>query len=146
MFRGCSSIISSPELPAMEATRGCYANMFRDCVSLTEPPRLPATKVDALCYQGMFMGCTSLVKLTFLPATTLATGCYVDMFRGCTSLFVSEFAGNHPWAFFIPHGSYGDGDPRAVEDMFSETANSVIYGMNIFVSINTMYHAKNRPV
>jgi len=46
--------------------------MFRGCTSLITAPELPATTLTNYGYQGMFGGCTSLTKAPDLPATTLA--------------------------------------------------------------------------
>lgn len=86
MFGGCTSITVAPELPATIAEDGCYSNMFRECTSLTTAPELPATTAGNYCYQGMFYGCTSLTTAPELPATTAKNYCYYSMFNGCTSL------------------------------------------------------------
>ena len=64
----------------------CYNSMFRGCTSLVQAPELPATTLAGYCYGYMFYGCTSLVQAPLLPATTLASSCYRNMFYGCTSL------------------------------------------------------------
>ena len=86
MFQGCTSLISAPELPATTLTNNCYQNMFQGCTSLTQAPALPATTLANNCYQYMFQGCTSLISAPELPATTLTNNCYQSMFQGCTSL------------------------------------------------------------
>ena len=86
MFRGCTSLISAPELPATTLAKNCYKNMFQGCTSLISAPELPATTLTNNCYQNMFQGCTSLTQAPALPATTLANNCYQYMFQGCTSL------------------------------------------------------------
>jgi len=63
-----------------------YTSMFRGCTSLVTAPELPATTLATSCYNAMFFGCTSLVTAPELPATTLATNCYYAMFYNCTSL------------------------------------------------------------
>ena len=86
MFRGCTSLIKTPTLPATRLISGCYYSMFAYCTSLTTAPELPATTLIAYCYTSMFEGCTSLTTIPKLPSTLLFKGCYKDMFRGCTSL------------------------------------------------------------
>ena len=86
MFSGCTSLTTAPELPATTLASNCYSNMFEDCSSLTTAPALPATTLASNCYRYMFMRCTSLTTAPELPATTLANECYRDMFNGCTSL------------------------------------------------------------
>lgn len=95
--RGSGALVSAPELPATDLTRGCYACMFYKCTSLAEAPELPSTDISSSCYDSMFYGCTSLTKApTVLPATTnmytvgdttyVTTANYSRMFYGCTSL------------------------------------------------------------
>jgi hypothetical protein len=60
--------------------------MFRKCTSLTTTPVLPATTLEDNCYSGMFRECTGLTTAPVLPATTLVSACYYQMFRDCTHL------------------------------------------------------------
>ena len=87
MFQGCTSLTTPPELPAATLVNQCYAHMFRDCTSLTQAPELPATTLAGSCYLFMFKDCTSLTNgPSVLPATNLPGYCYIGMFAGCTSL------------------------------------------------------------
>ena len=86
MFYGCTSLVKAPVLPATKLASSCYENMFEGCTSLTEAPVLPATTLDYYCYRFMFKGCRSLTKAPELPATSLSNNCYASMFDGCTSL------------------------------------------------------------
>ena len=86
MFRGCTSLVTAPTLPATTLANFCYSNMFQYCTNLVNAPELPATTLADYCYEGMFYGCTSLTSAPELPATTLAERCYEYMFYGCTSL------------------------------------------------------------
>ena len=86
MFHGCTSLTSTPELPATTLAQYCYAYMFRGCTALTVAPELPATTLANYCYGFMFYKCTSLTTAPALPATVLANACYDYMFRECTSL------------------------------------------------------------
>jgi hypothetical protein len=95
MFYGCTSLTTTPELPATTLTEQCYNSMFRGCTSLTITPALPATTLTKGCYQRMFYGCTSLTTAPALPATTLTDYCYQGMFYGCNSLnSVTTYAQN----------------------------------------------------
>ena len=89
MFTNCSSLITSPELPATTLANGCYQSMFRNCSSLTTAPQLSATTLAENCYQYMFGNCSSLTEAPSLPATTLAVGCYREMFYGCEKLIIA---------------------------------------------------------
>ena len=86
MFSGCSKLVQAPELPATTLAESCYLLMFNYCTSLTKAPELPATTCQFNCYQRMFSGCSSLVQAPELPATTLADSCYDSMFIGCDVL------------------------------------------------------------
>ena len=86
MFKGCTSLVSAPELPATTLANDCYSLMFQGCTSLVSAPSLPATTLASQCYSSMFSGCTALVAAPSLPATTLASQCYSNMFQSCTSL------------------------------------------------------------
>lgn len=86
MFYGCTSLITTPKLPATDLANTCYSYMFRDCTSLTTAPELPATTLANYCYRFMFFGCIRLTTAPVLPATTLANYCYEGMFQGCTRL------------------------------------------------------------
>ena len=88
MFNGCTSLTSTPNLPATTLTSYCYQGMFTSCWSLTSTPNLPATTSTNYCYNNMFYGCTGLttVPANLLPAKTLATNCYANMFQDCTGL------------------------------------------------------------
>ena len=86
LFKGCTSLVQAPELPATTLAEFCYDSMFFGCTLLAQAPALPATSLEDGCYQLMFENCTSLVQAPTLPATSLAYECYKYMFFGCTSL------------------------------------------------------------
>jgi hypothetical protein len=86
MFKGCTSLVTAPALPATKLAGACYDGMFYGCSSLVTAPELPATKLAGYCYSDMFEGCTSLVNAPELPAETLVDYCYQYMFKGCSNL------------------------------------------------------------
>ena len=86
LFSSCNSLITAPELPAMNLTAWCYISMFGNCTALTIAPELPATTLASSCYSGMFMYCETLTAAPELPATTLVSSCYSYMFQNCTAL------------------------------------------------------------
>ena len=87
LFKGCSNLTSTPELPSANLDTRSYYRMFQGCTSLTTPPELPATTLASECYLFMFKDCTSLTNgPSVLPATNLPGYCYIGMFAGCTSL------------------------------------------------------------
>ena len=92
MFRGCSNLLTAPQLPAMILNQQCYSSMFEGCTSLRVAPTLPATTLANNCYQKMFcMHRTipteaAMTVAPELPATTLANKCYMEMFLNNASL------------------------------------------------------------
>ena len=67
-----------------EMGKYCYREMFTNCSSLITSPELPAITLVYGCYQSMFKNCSSLTIASVLPATTLANYCYAFMFYGCS--------------------------------------------------------------
>ena len=114
MFRGCTSLISAPDLPFTTVANGFYYYMFYGCSSLTRPPKeIPLremgeytcyamfqnctsmttpvempnlTKVGTWSCMSMYNNCTSLLYAPELYAIIINTGCYQSMFSGCTSM------------------------------------------------------------
>lgn len=87
MFKGCSNLLSAPELPATILGYSPYRSMFSGCTSLVKAPSiLPTTTLSGWAYAYMFQGCSSLIDAPELPAETLTQACYYQMFSGCTSL------------------------------------------------------------
>lgn len=86
LFSGCTSLTTSPVLPATTINKKCYQNMFEGCTNLKEASVLPATALAQQCYEYMFIGCTSLKTAPELPASALAANSYRYMFSGCSSL------------------------------------------------------------
>lgn len=60
MFKGCTNLMTAPELPATTLITKCYCDMFMSCTSLTTAPVLPAPSLAQLCYLEMFWSCSSL--------------------------------------------------------------------------------------
>ena len=86
LFEGCTSLLSTPELPATKMERSCYFRMFAECTGLTSAPELPAKVLASNCYGMMFKGCSALTYVPDLPATEMESYCYNSMFTNCTSL------------------------------------------------------------
>lgn len=86
MFEHCDSLECAPELPAKDLYNACYGNMFFCCTSLKEAPKLPATNLEISCYAGMFLGCSSLKKVPNLPATEIPEAAYASMFAFCPGI------------------------------------------------------------
>ena len=86
MFSSCTSLVTTPELPATKLAQDCYNSMFSGCTSIVTAPELPANTLTDFCYWGMFSGCTSLKTAPELNLTIIKPGCYTAMFKNCTSL------------------------------------------------------------
>ena len=89
LFSGCSSLHSSPLLPATTILESdAYRDMFGGCDHLESLPELPATTLSSACYYGMFYDCDGISEIpsNLLPATTLHSYCYANMFTGCTGI------------------------------------------------------------
>ncbi len=86
MFYGCTNLTTVPELPATVLAESCYADMFNLCKRLETAPALPAIEAKKSCYKNMFYDCKSLTTAPDLPATKLANNCYDLMFYGCSAL------------------------------------------------------------
>ena len=137
MFQGCTSLISAPELPATTLTNNCYKNMFQGCASLISAPELPATTLADFCYQNMFRDCTSLISAPELPATTLADFCYYRMFNGCYALKLSTTqTGEYNQAYRIPTTGDGTTAREALNNMFPDKGTTV----TITPEINKTYY------
>lgn len=68
-FRGCTKLVNASGLvlPATALSKYyCYASMFYGCTSLTTSPELPALVTTQNCYRMMFNRCSSLSKITCL--------------------------------------------------------------------------------
>ena len=86
LFKGCTSLLSAPELPATTLALYCYMRMFEGCSALTSAPELPATTLADACYAAMFSECTGLKSAPELPAKVATRDCYLSMFSGCSAL------------------------------------------------------------
>ena len=77
LFYNCSKLIFAENLilSATTLAANCYANMFRNCTLLTSTPELPATTLAERCYSGMFQGCTSLNYIKCLATDISANAC-----------------------------------------------------------------------
>ena len=81
LFKGCTSLVKAPALPATILTDYCYNHMFEGCQSLTKAPALPATKLYGYCYAGMFSGCQSLKEVR-ISATKDASFALINWLSG----------------------------------------------------------------
>lgn len=100
MFKGCTSLITAPELPATARERSwgssstlnasyAYNAMFYGCTSLESPPsQISIDSFDSYIYWEMFKGCSSLTETPIL--LTSGDSCNLsscdEMYEDCTSL------------------------------------------------------------
>lgn len=64
----------------------CFRSLFYNCTSLITSPNLPATGLADNCYRAMFEGCSFLLTAPELRATVLVDYCYYYMFYRCIQL------------------------------------------------------------
>ena len=78
MFAGCTSLTTTPGLPAITLAESCYAFMFWDCTSLIVAPNLISKNLVNECYNFIFFNCNSLatIKISY-------TGEYNDEYLIC---------------------------------------------------------------
>lgn len=121
MFKGCTSLITAPELPATARERSwgssstlnasyAYNAMFYGCTSLESPPsQISIDSFDSYIYWEMFKGCSSLTETPIL--LTSGDSCNLSscdgMYEDCTSLVT------------ISGSSIGDMNTCCSESMFS---------------------------
>ena len=89
MFENCAQLVYPPK--TLSGTKvglyGC-SDMFKGCSSLIDVPDLPATTLDGYAYSGMFQNCTSLTVLPKLNHITTITywAPFRYTFSGCQSI------------------------------------------------------------
>ena len=81
--------------------------MFRGCTSLVNAPELPATTLVLSCYRWMFNGCTSLNVITMLATDISADFCLDEWVDGvaATGTFTKNASATYdPSTIGIPAG------------------------------------------
>ena len=89
MFRDCTNLVISPELPAINFAFRCHADMFHACTNLKIGPSCIGNDESVMQSQScvsMFSQCSNLVVAPKLPSRTLSEECYNYMFWECSSL------------------------------------------------------------
>ena len=121
----------------------CYHGIFYNCTSLTTSPQLPATTLSNWCYAYMFSWCTNLTTLPKLPATTLADSCYYNMFYNCSKIKLSTTqTWEYQTAYRIPTTWTWTTATNALNSMFKNTW----WTFTSDPSINTTYYTSNTVV
>lgn len=146
MFKGCTSIVQAPELPATTLNYMCYSSMFEGCTSLVQAPELPATTLAENCYASMFQGCTSLTTAPELPATTLTQGCYASMFNGCASLTTAPELPANSYAYTSCYASMFKGctSLTTAPELPANSLGESCYA-NMFSGCTALTHAPELP-
>lgn len=86
MFRLCTALTTPPyRLKPMALSGKCYYGMFWECRSLLTMPQLPAINAAEDCYYEMFMNCESL-KQAVVDIVNPAKNWAGLMFDGCLKL------------------------------------------------------------
>ncbi len=86
-FKGCTNLLTAPNLPATNLSDYCYEEIFFGCTKLVNiPSTLPAESVPYFGYRFMFYECSSITHTPEIKATTLGQASMDYMFSGCTSL------------------------------------------------------------
>lgn len=121
----------------------CFKSLFSQCSSLTSTPRLPATTISQGCYYQMFYYCDNLETLPSLPALTLQQNCYQGMFQYCSKIKLST---TQTWAYQnayrIPTTWTGAVWSNSFSNMFANTW----WTFTSNPSINTTYYTSNTIV
>ena len=86
MFDGSKAVYADNLiLPAPSLTPHCYRALFANTPTLMTAPELPALNLGESCYRFMFQS-TSITESPVLPATTLVKDCYYGLFDKCAAL------------------------------------------------------------
>lgn len=85
MFYECTSLITTPVLPAENAASFCYEYMFTKC-NITEINNINLNTLQDSCCFGMFMNCKNITQAPQLKAKNLVANSYSNMFNGCSNL------------------------------------------------------------
>lgn len=86
-FMNCSSLVSVPDLLAINLPLRCYCVMFKNCTNIKKVPKIMATVLGESSLGGLFQGCTSLTEIpdNYLSSvTTINKNSCSYMFDGCS--------------------------------------------------------------
>lgn len=143
LFASCSSLTSTPQLPATTLPERCYSQMFTSCTWLTSTPTLPALSLWSFCYYAMFEYCTWIETLPKLDATTLAQSCYRTMFSWCSKIKLSTTqTWEYQTAYRIPTTWTWTVWTDSLLDMFRNTWWTLTWTP----TINTTYYTSNTVI
>ena len=115
LFYDCKNIVDASKLilPATTLASDCYSYMFKGCTSLVTAPELPATVLVNNCYAWMFYGCSKLNYIKMLATNISASYCLYSWVGGVAS--IGTFI-KHPNMTSLPSGISGIPSGWTVED------------------------------
>ena len=143
LFYQCTSLTTTPKIPATTLTDYCYSMMFDWCTNLVTACELPATTLTQYCYYAMFLWCSSLTQLSKLSATTILNYSYNSMFGNCPKIKLSTTqTWEYQTPYRIPTTWTGSSYSNALNDMFYGTW----WTWTWTPSINTTYYTSNTVV
>ena len=119
MFVNCTSLTSTPELPATTLANDCYYYMFGYCSSLTTAPELPATTLASQCYYYMFYSCSKLNYIKMLATNISASNCLSSWVYGVSSTGTFVKAASMT---SLPTGTSGIPSGWTVKDDYTPTS------------------------
>lgn len=93
-------------LPATTLASSCYDSMFRGCSGLVTAPELPATILAEGCYDSMFRGCSKLNYIKMLATDISASSCLYNWVRDVSS--TGTFVKNTAMTSLPTAASYND--------------------------------------
>lgn len=121
----------------------CFFSLFKWCTSLTSSPKLPATTLTVRCYRMMFQWCTNLETLPALPATTLVDYCYSWMFEWCSKIKIST---TQTWEYQNEYRMPITWTWTATSSSLSVMFSSTWWTFTSAPSVNTTYYTSNTVV
>ena len=129
----------------LTASGWCFSFLFDSCSSLTSTPILPATTLASNCYDRMFRYCSNLETLPKLPALSLVGGCYYQMFAFCSKIKLSTTqTWEYQTPYRIPYEGEGTSSGITMQQMFASTWWTRAWMWT--PSINTTYYTSNTVV
>lgn len=98
LFRGCSNLLTSPNLFEIDASpRNTFQEMFHSCSKLTSDILINSTKPGLQGYNNMLYGCSQLNYIKMLATDISASNCLLNWVQGvsATGIFVKNI--NATW-------------------------------------------------
>jgi len=87
MFRGCSSLTSTPEISCGEIGAHAFEQAFTNCASIAQAKDVSCDgNVWGQAFHWAFTNCTSLTAAPALPTHVQGSYVYEQAFNGCTGL------------------------------------------------------------